>query len=445
MKYFKKFITEESILILSALKWIFLSAAIGALVGGLTTEFVKLINITIGFTFKFRYYYLFLPIGLFLSNFIINLLPEAKGHGTEKAIKSVNENKGNMDIKVVPIKLLTTLITIIFGGSVGLEGPATQIGGTISSFLGSSFKMNTADKRRLVVCGISAGFVSVFNAPIGAGIFACEVLYIGKLSYISLLPSLISSFTSYSAGLYLGNKPLSFPISYVPKNQFKAFVGVLIFSFIVGIASILFIKLVGSIDMFFRKLKIYPPLKGIIGGAIIIVLVTITGSTETLGIGDNVFTNAVLGTKTTSTLFLTKSLTTSLTLGCGGSGGILTPMLFIGSTLGNAFAQLIHSNLVFYSAIGMVAFLAACSNVPISSIVIAIELFGGNIGLYASIAIGVSYIIVGHTSIYPTQFIMTSKTPSLDVETNTSVNNSHSFNLSNKSHSFLKIINKFKH
>ncbi|URZ02208.1 chloride channel protein [Clostridium felsineum] len=444
MKYFKKFITEESILILSALKWIFLSAAIGALVGGLTTEFVKLINITTGFTFKFRYYYLFLPIGLFLSNFIINLLPEAKGHGTEKAIKSVNENKGNMDIKVVPIKLLTTLITIIFGGSVGLEGPATQIGGTISSFLGSSFKMNTADKRRLVVCGISAGFVSVFNAPIGAAIFACEVLYIGKLSYISLLPSLISSFTSYYTGLYLGNKPLSFPISYVPKNQFKAFVGVLIFSFIVGIASILFIKLVEFIDMFFRKLKIYPPLKGIIGGAIIIVLVTITGSTETLGIGDNVFTNAVLGTKTTSNLFLTKSLTTSLTLGCGGSGGILTPMLFIGSTLGNAFAQLIHSNLVFYSAIGMVAFLAACSNVPISSIVIAIELFGGNIGLYASIAIGISYIIVGHASIYPTQFIMTSKTPSLDVETNISVNNLHSFNVSDKSHSFLKIINKFK-
>lgn len=442
--YFKKFITEESILIASALKWIFLSVVIGAVVGAFTTLFVKLIYISTGFAFKFHYYYLLLPLGLFLSNFIINLLPAAKGHGTEKAIKSVNEDNGNMDIKVVPVKLITTLITIIFGGSVGLEGPATQIGGAISSFLGSLFKMNVADKRRLVVCGISAGFVSVFNAPVGAAIFACEVLYIGKLSYISLLPSLISSFVSYYTGLYLGNKPLKFPISYVPKNHIKAFVGVLIFSFIIGIASILFIKLVGTIDKLFRKLKIYSPLKGIIGGFIIIALVIITNSPTALGIGDETFTKAVMGTKTPYQLFLVKSLTTSITLGSGGSGGILTPMLFIGSALGNVWAQLTHSSLVFYSAIGMVSFLAACSNVPISSIVIALELFGGNIGLYSSIAIGVSYLVVGHTSIYPTQFVVTSKTPSLKVDTNTEVNDIDGSDISPKKHKFFKIIDKMK-
>ncbi|WP_242970178.1 chloride channel protein [Clostridium acetobutylicum] len=444
LNYLKRFITEEGILILSALKWIILSIIIGCLVGSFTTLFVKLVNTSTSFAFKFKYYYLLLPIGLFFSNLIINLLPAAKGHGTEKAIKSVNEDKGNMDIKVVPVKLITTLITIIFGGSVGLEGPATQIGGAISSFLGSQIKMDVADKRRLVVCGISAGFVSVFNAPIGAAIFACEVLYIGKLSYITLLPSLISSFVSYYTGLYLGGKPLRFPVSYVPKNQLKAFIGVIVFSFIVGILSILFIKLVKTTEFLFRKLKIYPPLKGVIGGIIIIILVTLTNSREALGIGDDVFTNAIMGTQTSPHLFLVKSLTTSLTLGSGGSGGILTPMLFIGSTLGSAFAQLINSNLIFYSAIGMVAFLAACSNVPISSIVISIELFGSTIGLYASIAIGISYIIVGHTSIYPTQFIMTSKTPSLSVETNKEVNALNDINVSNKKHSLLKLINKIR-
>lgn len=237
---------------------------------------------------------------------------------------------------------------------------------------------------------------------------------------------------------------MRFPISYVPKNHIKAFIGVLIFSFIIGIASILFIKLVGTIDKFFRKLKIYSPLKGIIGGLIIIALVIITNSPTTLGIGDETFTKAVMGTKTPYQLFLVKALTTSITLGSGGSGGILTPMLFIGSTLGNVWAQLTHSSLVFYSAIGMVSFLAACSNVPISSIVIALELFGGNIGLYSSIAIGVSYLIVGHTSIYPTQFVVTSKTPSLKVDTNTEVNDIDGSDISPKKHKFWKMIDKMK-
>ncbi|UZW15179.1 chloride channel protein [Clostridium pasteurianum] len=435
MRSLKKLSVDESIFIASALKWTFLSILIGLLVGSFTTVFIKIIVIGVDFTSKFKFYYLFLPIALFLSSFIIHkFAPDAKGHGTEKAIESVNKNNGNMKIAVVPVKLLTTFITIIFGGSVGLEGPATQIGGAISSFIGSITKMNAMDKRRLVVCGISAGFVSVFNVPVGAAIFACEVLYIGKLSYIALLPSLISSFVSYYIGLYMGNKPLIFNIKYIPNNNITAFLEVFVFGIAIGFLAIIFIKLIKYAEKGFKKIKIYTPLRGIIGGILIIIIIHIFNSFEALGIGDKTINEIVSGGNFSNFLFVNKSLATALTLGSGGSGGILTPMLFIGASFGNAWAQITDSNIAFYSAIGMVTFLASCSNVPISSIIIAMELFGNQVGIYAAIAIGISYIIVGHESIYPTQIVVYSKTPSLSIDENVEVNDIKEQKISQKEH-----------
>ncbi|MFT8316210.1 MAG: chloride channel protein [Clostridium sp.] len=435
MRSLKKLSMDESIFIASALKWTFLSILIGLLVGSFTTLFIKIIVIGIDFTSKFKFYYLFLPAAFFLSSFIIiKLAPDAKGHGTEKAIESVNKNNGNMNIVVVPVKLLTTFITIIFGGSVGLEGPATQIGGAISSFIGQMTKMNVMDKRRLVVCGISAGFVSVFNAPVGAAIFACEVLYIGKISYIALLPSLISSFVSYYVGLYMGNKPLIFTIKYIPNNQITAFLEVFVFGIAIGFLAILFIKLVKYVEKGFGKIKIYAPLRGIVGGILIIVTIYVFNSFQSLGIGDGTINEIISGGKFSNFLFINKALVTAFTLGSGGSGGILTPMLFIGSSFGNAWAQITGSNVAFYSAIGMASFLAACSNVPISSIIIAMELFGNQVGIYAAIAIGISYIIVGHESIYPTQVVVYSKTPSLSIDENIEVNDIKEQKMSEKKH-----------
>ncbi|MBV4419297.1 chloride channel protein [Clostridium tyrobutyricum] len=432
---FKKISINESIFIASALKWTLLSILIGLVVGSFTTLFIKVIVIGVDFTSKFKFYYIFLPIALFLSSFIIlKLAPDAKGHGTEKVIESVNKNNGNMNIVVVPVKLLATFITIIFGGSVGLEGPATQIGGAISSFIGQIIKMNVIDKRRFVVCGISAGFVSVFNAPVGAAIFACEVLYIGKISYIALFPSLVSSFVSYYVGLYMGNKPLIFNIKYVPINQITTFLEVFIFGIIIGFLAILFIKLIKYVEKGFKKIKVYAPLRGIIGGLLIIGVIYMFNSFQSLGIGDGTINRIISGEKFRNSLFINKSLVTALTLGSGGSGGILTPMLFIGSSFGNVWGQITGSNVAFYSALGMVSFLASCSNVPISAIIIAMELFGSQVGIYAAIAIGISYIIVGHESIYPTQLIIYSKTPSISIDTDMEISDVKEQKISGKKH-----------
>lgn len=418
----KDVFVEESIFIGSALKWTLFSVIIGITVGTITSLFIKLIGIGSRYTARWHYYYLLLPAGLFLSSYIINkFAPDAKGHGTEKAIEAVNEKSGNMDIKVVPVKLITTFITIIFGGSVGLEGPATQIGASISSFLAQKLKMDEMDKRRLVVCGISAGFVSVFGAPIGAAIFAAEVLYIGKISYLSLLPSLVASFASYYTSLYFGVKPLNYVIKVVPSDKIITFINMVVFGVLIGLLAKLFIKLTNFIEGSFKKIKMYSPLKGIIGGLIILVFVFLFKSTAFLGIGDKVIDGAIAGEKINKLSFLLKMFSTSMTLGCGGSGGILTPMLFIGSTFGNAWGSLINGNIQFYAAVGMVAFLSACSNTPIAAIIVSLELFGGKVGVFAAIACGISYLVVGHDSIYPTQLFMLSKSPTILYDTNCEV------------------------
>ncbi|MGH4140220.1 chloride channel protein [Clostridium sp.] len=429
-KKIKSYYKEQSIFFISAIKWICISTFIGIIVGTVVALFIKLVSFGVSYVSNINYYYLFLPIALFLSSFIIiKFAPDAKGHGTEKAIETVHKNSGRSDFKIVPIKLVSTLITIIFGGSVGMEGPGTQIGSGIASLVGKLFKMDDIDTKRLVVCGISAGFVAVFGAPIGAAIFAAEVLYIGKISYVSLLPSVIASYASYFTGLYIGTSALSFSIAFVPKYRITMFLKIIAFGIFIGIAARFFIAFVNFVEKLFEKIKFYNPLKGIVGGLIIIVFVLLVGSNDYIGIGEEVLHRAMAGEKLNGFSSLFKMFTTAITLSSGGSGGILTPMLYIGSSLGNTWATIFNQNIAFFSAIGMAAFFGCCANTPIAAIIIALELFGHSTGIYTSIACVVAYLIMGHTSIYPTQILVTSKTPSIKYDESKELSDSTSIDV----------------
>jgi len=426
-KNIKNYIREESIFFISAIKWISISTFIGIIVGTVVALFIKLVSYGVKYVSNIPYYYLLLPIALFLSSFIIiKLAPDAKGHGTEKAIEAVHKNAGRSDFKVVPVKLTSTLITIIFGGSVGMEGPGTQIGSGIASLVSKFFKMDDTDSKRLVVCGISAGFVAVFGAPIGAAVFAAEVLYVGKISYTSLLPSVIASYASYFTGLYIGTNALKYSIAYVPQNHIFMFLKIVAFGIFIGIAARIFIAFINFTEKIFGRIRFYNPLKGIIGGVIIVIFVLLVGSNDYIGIGENILDKALAGDKLNGFASIFKMFTTSITLSSGGSGGILTPMLYIGGALGNTWASLFNENIAFFSAIGMTAFFGCASNTPIAAVIIALELFGHSTGIYTAVACIVAYLIMGNTSIYPTQILVTSKSPSFKYDNNQEISVSKS-------------------
>ena len=178
----KKSITEESILLVSIFKWFIVASLIGVVVGISTTIFLRTLEWSASRLGEHPQYFLLLPLALALSSYITKYLaPEAEGHGTEKVIESVHRHNGYIKAIVVPIKLVTTVITLACGGSAGKEGPCAQIGGGLASIVANIFHFDKADRKKLVICGISAGFASVFGTPIAGAIFGIEVLFVGAM------------------------------------------------------------------------------------------------------------------------------------------------------------------------------------------------------------------------------------------------------------------------
>ncbi|QEK11002.1 permease [Crassaminicella thermophila] len=425
---------EQTVMLSSAIKWIILAIFAGLVVGSVTGLFLKLLHFGEHHMMKWNRYYLLMPIAFFLSSLlVVKLAPEAEGHGTEKVIEAVHQKDGKIDIKVIPVKLLATLITLISGGSAGKEGPCAQIGAGIASFFANVFKINnTLDRKRFVICGISAGFAGVFGTPIAGAVFAAEVLYVGKFSYIVLLPSLIASYVSCIVNKALGISHLQYAISFTPSNEIKMFLNMIVFGIFMGSLAMLFIRLLNIIEESIHKINIYKPYKGILGGLILVLIVYLTESKDYIGLGTQVINESISGSSVSGVAFLIKMFTTSVTLGSGGSGGILTPIFYIGATAGNAWGQIMNANMALFSAIGMVAFVAACTNTPISGILIAMELFGIEVASYASIPCVISYFMVGHKSVYPSQILVINKSPSVDLQTNCEIGRVKELKIKNK-------------
>jgi H+/Cl- antiporter ClcA len=176
----KRRIKEETIIFKDIIKWFFLATIVGFFIGLAITFFLKFLESFSIKTNSMKNYYLFLPLAMMDSGILIKYFaPQAEGHGTEKVIEAVHKQAGKIPLAVVPVKLLATILTLGFGGSAGKEGPCAQIGAAISSFLAGVFKFSDHDRRKFVICGISAAFATVFGTPFAGAIFGVEVLYMG--------------------------------------------------------------------------------------------------------------------------------------------------------------------------------------------------------------------------------------------------------------------------
>jgi len=411
----KKTVFEESVLFISIIKWLFLASCVGVIVGLSTSVFLKLLEMSIAFTGRGRYYFLLLPFALFSSSLLVRYLaPDAQGHGTEKVIEAVHRNSGKIKPMVVPVKLVATIITIALGGSAGKEGPCAQIGGGLSSIFAGFLKFEDKDRKKLVICGISAGFASVFGTPIAGAIFGVEVLVVGSLLYDVLLPSFVSGIVSYQISSALGIAYFHEPISFVPVFSSLIFIKVCIGGLFFGLCSLVFIEILHHTERMGHKIRIWRPYKGLLGGLLLIILAFIF-STRYLGLGLETIKDSLEGGSVSPAAFLLKIVFTSITLSFGGSGGIVTPIFFIGSTAGNLFGNIIGSDPAVFAAIGLVSLLAGAANTPISASIMAVELFGPSVGPYAAIACIISFLMTGHRSVFLSQMLVTTKSSSIVV------------------------------
>ena len=407
-----KKIYEETILFVSISKWFVLASIIGAVVGGATAGFLYLLNSSIVWFGQYKYYYFFLPIALFFSALITLIAPEAKGHGTEKVIEAVHRRSGHIKAVVVPVKLLTTIITLAAGGSVGKEGPCAQIGGGLASIFADIFRFNDSDRKKLVICGISAGFASVFGTPIAGAIFGIEALFVGNFMYDVLLPSFVAGTMGYQVSSTLGITYFYHVLDFVPSFSELFFAKVLLGGIFFGICSLMLIECLKYFERLAKKINIWTPFKGLIGG-LILVLLTFVFSTQYLGLGLGAIENTLEGQHVVWWAFAAKILFTSITLSFAGSGGIVTPIFYIGATFGSLYASLMGLDPATFAAIGMVSLLAGAANTPIAASILAVELFGPKVAPYAAVSCVACFFMTGHRSVYPSQILAFMKSSSL--------------------------------
>jgi len=430
----QKHFTEQTAIFFSVSKWVFLSSVIGILSGGVITFFLKILEKSENYssTLPFPHYYL-LPIALVITVWIIKTFaPTAQGHGTEKVITAIHKNNGAIDVLVIPIKLLATVTTISAGGSVGKEGPGAQLGAGVASFIAKTLKFNNQDKKKLAICGISAGFATVFGTPIAGAIFGVEVLIIGIIMYDVLLPSFIAGFAAFTTAQLLGveytyynlhfYQSVSLDILLIAKVVFAG----LFFGFI----SYIVIATVSFMANFIKKIDQNIYLKAFVAGIIMVGLTLIFGE-QYLGLGLDTIENTLNPNLASSNdihwyTFILKTLFTSLTLGSGGSGGIITPIFYIGATSGHTLGTIIAPEYItLFCALGFISLLSATTNTPIASTIMAVELFGIDMAHYAALSAVISFLISGHRSVFASQILGMRKSEMLSIKMGEEIENTN--------------------
>jgi H+/Cl- antiporter ClcA len=320
-----------------------------------------------------------------------------------------------MNPLVVPVKLAATIVTISLGGSAGKEGPAAQIGAGLCSALSDLMRFDDRDRKKMVICGISAGFATVFGTPIAGAIFGVEVLSVGVMLYEVLLPSFVAGIVGFQVSSALGVTYFHGPLHFVPTFSSSFFLKICIGGLFFGLCSLLFIEMLRFFDKAGKKVKERGPYREILGGSLLVGF-TFMFSTRYLGLGLETIKSSLEGGGIPSCAFLLKMLFTSITLGFGGSGGIITPIFFVGATAGNVFGSVLGFDPAVFSAIGMVGVLAGAANTPISASIMAMELFGPEVAPYAAVTCVISFLMTGHRSVYPSQMLAMAKSSSLAVE-----------------------------
>jgi H+/Cl- antiporter ClcA len=346
-----------------------------------------------------------LPLAGFLMGWIYLKWGQSVDAGHNLLIGEINAPRQTVPLRMAPMILGSTVVSHLFGASVGREGTAVQMGSALADQLTPIFKLSTAQRQVVLMAGISAGFASVFGAPLAGALFALEVLAgpaLLRMRWIALPPCIVAAYAADQVGLWWGVQHTVYTVSAIPSLTAWGLASVVLAGGVFGLTGRVFAWSAHTVSAQFKQWLAYPPLRPLIGGIVITAIVVWGHAERYIGLGIPVILES-FDQPLAPWDFAAKLAMTVLSIGSGFKGGEVTPLFYIGATLGNALAPIVDMPLGLMAALGFVAVFAGASNTPLACTLMAIELFGLQTGAFAAVACTVSYFFSGHTSIYTAQ------------------------------------------
>ena len=391
----------------AAAYWLVLAALVGCVVGPLGGAFGLALNGANATRGAHPWLLYLLPVAGLVIVFLYHRFDPDGGGSTNQIFVSVREHKP-LTLRTAPLIFVSTVATHLFGGSSGREGAALLLGGSVSGQLGRALRLENRDCRLMTMCGMAGAFSAIFGTPLAATIFTLEVVDVGSMQYAALLPCLVSALLGVFISGKMGLAPEAFVLQAEAAPTPDNLVRVIILGALLAALSIFFCELLHVTPKLYRKFFPNIYLRVAAGGVLIIALTKLLGTTDYNGAGAAVIEAAIDG-EAVPYAFLLKMLFTALTLGAGFKGGEIVPIFFTGATFGCVAAPLLGLPPQLGAALGMVALFCGCTNSPLASICLAIEVFGGQCVSLFALACAVSYMLSSYFSLYREQHFLHSK------------------------------------
>lgn len=393
---------------LLAAKWILICVLIGVISGSASAFFLVSLDWVTQFREGNNSIIWLLPIGGLAIGLLYHYYGKEVVKGNNLLLEEYENPQKTIPLKMAPMVLIGTLITHLFGGSAGREGTAVHMSGAIADQFNKLFKLNNYDRKTLIILGISAGFASVFGTPLAGALFALEVLYFSKINFKSIILSFLVAYVAYFTVEFWHVKHTLYSIPIVPEMTLIHFGWIIIIGILFGLTAMLFSRTTHFWAKLFSKYIPYAPLRPFVGGLILAIAIYFIGTTKYIGLGIATLVES-FSTTTEWYDFLIKILFTGFTLGAGFKGGEVTPLFFIGATLGSALSLVVPLPIALLAGMGFVAVFSGATHTPIACTIMGMELFGFESGLFIGIACVVAYFSSGSVGIYHSQIVKGAK------------------------------------
>lgn len=389
------------------IKWFLISVFIGLIVGAVGIGFHYSIDFVTELRNEHKWLIYLLPVGGATIVLLYHLCKKDDDKGTNFILNAVRQSE-KISFLTAPLIFITSTITHLFGGSSGREGAALQLGGSIAYNFGKLFRLDEKDKKIITMCGMSAAFSALFGTPVTAAVFAIEVVNVGVMHFSAIVPCAVSAIVGTKLAQMMDVSPTAFLLSGTPELDWLSVLKVSVLSILCAILSVIFCITMHKTEKLYSKLLPNRYLRIAVGGVLVVLLTLIVGTYDYNGAGMDVVERALSG-QAKNEAFILKIIFTALTLGAGYKGGEIVPVFFTGATFGNVAGKLLNLSPSFGAGIGLVSLFCGVTNCPITSIMLSVELFGGEGLVFFLLSCAFSYMLSGYYGLYSGQKIIYSK------------------------------------